>query len=123
MPLHASLTASRWAELSVVEQLANIGSEVDRTLRAHEAGRIDRRDHALARALELFDLTAADPRWCGPRRREVLRTREYFCAVLFSERGDPGDAAFLRKYFLEFATAARHATQRRIANPDHKWPG
>jgi hypothetical protein len=110
-PLHASLAAGRWAELSVVEQLANIGSEVDRTLRAHEAGRVDRRDHALARALELFDLTASDPRWRGPRRREVLRVREYFCSVLFSEPRDPSDVTFLRKYFLQFATAARQAPQ------------
>jgi hypothetical protein len=110
-PLHASLTSGRWAELSVVEQLANIGSEVDRTLRAYEAGRIDRRDHALARALELFDLTASDPRWRGPRRREVLRAREYFCHMLFSEHPDPGGAPFLRKYFLQFATAARQASE------------
>jgi hypothetical protein len=50
-PLHASLAAGRWTELSVVEQLANVGSEVERAIRAHDAGRIDRRDHALARAL------------------------------------------------------------------------
>jgi hypothetical protein len=106
-PLHTSLASGRWAELSVVEQLANIGSEVDRTFRAHEAGRIDRRDNALARALELFDLTASDPRWRGPRRREVLRAREYFCDTLFSDCPDPRDATFLRKYFLQFATAAR----------------
>lgn len=105
-PLHASLAAGRWAELSVVEQLANVGSEVERTLRAHDAGRLDRRDQALARALELFDLTAADPRWRGARRREVLRAREYFCGVLFSEPR-PGDAEFLRRYFLQFAIAAR----------------
>ncbi len=110
-PLHASLAAGRWAELSVVEQLANIGSEVDRTLRAHETGRIDRRDHALARALELFDLTASDPRWRGPCRREVLRAREYFCAMLFSEHPDPSDVTFLRKYFLQFAAAARQAPE------------
>ena len=110
-PLHASLAAGRWAELSLIEQLANVGSEVERTLRAHDAGRIDRRDHALARALELFDLTAVDPRWRGLRRREILRARECFCGALFAEPPDPADAAFLRKYFLQFATAARH-TQR-----------
>ncbi|MGH7670219.1 MAG: hypothetical protein ACRENQ_12080 [Gemmatimonadaceae bacterium] len=32
-----------------------------------------------ARALELFDLTAADPRWAGPRRRKIPRAREAFC--------------------------------------------
>jgi len=105
-PLHASL-AGRWTELSVVEQLANVGSEVERAIRAQDAGRIDRRDHALARALELFDLTASDPRWRGPRRREILRLRECFCGVLLSEHPDPDDATFLRKYFLQLATVAR----------------
>jgi hypothetical protein len=109
MALHASLASGRWAELSVVEQLANVGSEVERAIRAHDAGRIDRRDHALARALELFDLTASDPRWRGPRRREILRLRECFCSTLLSEQPDPSDATFLRKYFLQLATAARHA--------------
>ncbi len=108
-PLHALLAGGRWAELSLIEQLANVGSEVERTLLAHDAGRIDRRDHALARALELFDLTAVDPRWRGHRRREILRARECFCGVLFAERPDPVNAVFLRKYFLQFATAARHA--------------
>ncbi len=111
-PLHASLAAGRWAELSVVEQLANIGSEVDRTLRARDAGRVDRRDQALARALELFDLTAADARWRGSRRREILRAREYFCRVLLSDPHDTEDAAFLRRYFLQFATAARRTLPR-----------
>lgn len=109
-PLHTSLAAGRWADLSVVEQLANVGSEVERTLRAHTAGRIDRRDHALARALELFDLSASDPRWRGPRRREILRARECFLGILFSEQPDPDGAAFLQKYFLQFALAARRNT-------------
>ncbi|HSY83526.1 MAG TPA: hypothetical protein VK807_17325 [Gemmatimonadaceae bacterium] len=64
-PRHASLAAGSRAELSLIGQLANVGSEVERALRAHDAGRIDRRDHALVRALALFDLTAVDPRWRG----------------------------------------------------------
>jgi len=107
-PLHAGLTPDRWHQLDIVEQLANVGSEVDRAIRAHEAGRTDRRDHAIARALELFDLTATDPRWHGPRRREVLRGREYFCRLFFdAETIEPDAGAFLRTYFLQFAVAAR----------------
>jgi hypothetical protein len=106
-PLHASLATGRWAELSIVEQLANVGSEVERAICANEAGRIGRRDTAFARALELFDLTASDPRWHGPRRREILRLRECFCDTLLSEHLAPTDATFLRKYFLQLATAAR----------------
>lgn len=90
-----------------MEQLGNVGSDVERALRAHHQGRTERFEHALARALELFDLTANDPRWRGHRRREVLRAREQFCRVFFDETVEAGLAEYLSKYFLQFAAAAR----------------
>ena len=96
----------------MVEQLANIGSEVDRAIRAHEAGRADRRDAAVNRGLELFDLTAADDRWRGAARREVLRAREEFCALFWRDSAMPGAARSLSRYFLHFAVAARRALAR-----------
>ena len=99
--------ADRWQQLPIVHQLAHIGSEVERAIRAHEAGKESRFDAALARALELFDLTASDPRWNLARRREVLRAREEFCRLFFSEDVPPGSAEGLSRYFLAFATAAR----------------
>jgi len=65
--LHKRAAAGAWARLELVEQLGNVGTEVDRTTKAHEAGRRRRFESALERALELFDLTAADPRWHGHR--------------------------------------------------------
>ena len=109
---HADLAAGRWQSLTLVEQLANVGSEVDRAIRAHEAGRTDRRDAAVDRGLELFDLTAADQRWRGPRRREVLRAREEFCALFWAEHDQPNAAASLSRYFLHFAAAARRTSGR-----------
>ena len=73
----------RWERFSLVEQLAHVGSEVERTMRAHSVGNTERFNNALGRALSLFDLTAADPRWAGHRRREVLRAREDFCRLFF----------------------------------------
>jgi hypothetical protein len=55
-----TLASGRWRTLTILEQMGNIGSEVERAIRAHDAGRLDRFEHALERALELFDLTAAD---------------------------------------------------------------
>jgi hypothetical protein len=89
-----------------MEQLANVGSDVDRAIRAHAVGNIARFDHALERALELFDLTAADARWRGHRRREILRAREEFCRLFFSATAPAGSAAGLQKYFLYAAVAA-----------------
>lgn len=90
-----------------MEQLAHVGSEVDRTIRAHTAEKTGRFDSALARALELFDLTAADVRWRGPRLREILRAREEFCRLFYDEHVSSGSARGLQRYFLAFAVAAR----------------
>ena len=106
-PAHPSLAAGRWQTLSLMEQLGNVGSEVDRAIRAHALGRHDRLERALDRALELFDLTATDPRWKLHQRREILRAREQFCRVFYDETAEPDLAAYLTKYFLQFAVAAR----------------
>ena len=74
--LPKSAAAGEWARLELVEQLGNVASEVERAIRAREAGRKDRFESALERALELFDLTAADPRWRGRRCQEILQARE-----------------------------------------------
>ena len=103
--------ARRWNTLALVDQLAHVGSEVDRTIRAHAAGNRTRFDGALSRALELFDLTAADDRWRGARRREILRARSEFCRLFFDDSVSPDSAAGLSRYFLYFAIAARrHAS-------------
>lgn len=106
MAIHTTLAEGRWRTLTLVEQLANVGSEVERAIRAHEAGKEERFDRALDRALELFDLTAADDRWKGHRRREILRAREEFCRLFFGD-SPTGSAHGLRDYFLYFAIAAR----------------
>jgi len=110
MTTHVDLAGGRWATLSLAAQLANVGSEVDRAIAAWAGGgaqRSDRFERALARALELFDLTARDSRWSGHRRREILRAREEFCRLFFDD-GVPASAVpSLRKYFLQFALLAR----------------
>jgi len=60
---HPELAGGRWFTLSIAEQLANVGSEYERALRAKEQGEGERLKHALARMLELMDLTIADSRW------------------------------------------------------------
>jgi hypothetical protein len=115
LPIHSS-AALRWDSFSLMEQLAHVGSEVERAIRAHETRNAARFNGALARALELFDLTAADERWRGPRRREILRAREEFCRLFFDPDVSAGSAAGLRRYFLAFAVAARRPDQPPPAN-------
>ena len=107
MAIHDELAAGRWRTLSLAEQLGNVGSEVDRSIRAWEAGKTERFEKALERALELFDLTAQDDRWRGPRRREILHAREEFCRLFFDADPPADSARGLREYFLRFAILAR----------------
>lgn len=105
-PSHVALAAGRWHTMTLAEQLGNVGSEVGRAVRAKAQGNEGRMIAALDRALELFDLTAADPRLLG-RRREVLRAREVVCDFLIGDNQFGSTAQSLDGYFLAFATAAR----------------
>ena len=92
--------------MTLLEQLANIGSEVGRAARAKASDRDERLGQALDRALELFDLTLADARWTG-RRRELCRARELVCDYLVGDNERGSTPELLDRYFLQFAMAAR----------------
>jgi hypothetical protein len=103
---HRDLAAGRWREMTLLEQLGNIGSEVARASTAKAAANETRFAGALDRALDLFDLTLADPRWTG-RRREIARAREITCDFLVGENEHASSAESLDAYFLAFAAAAQ----------------
>ncbi|TSC79261.1 MAG: Uncharacterized protein G01um101429_496, partial [Parcubacteria group bacterium Gr01-1014_29] len=95
----------RWFQLSLMEQLGNIGSEVGRAARAEDKD-TQRFDNAVERALDLFDLTLEDKRWRG-RLREINRAREVFCDAVYGGKEYGSSLADLDKYFMQFAFAAR----------------
>jgi len=100
------MSLERWRALSIEEQLGNIGSEVSR------AGHWQRKDQktfwgAVDRALELFDLTLADPRWHGAKKREIARAREVFCDAVYGGREYGTTFENLLPYFDQFALVAR----------------
>jgi len=102
--MHRSLAAGRWFELSLVEQLANVGSEIERTISWR--GRNEKNSTtAFDRGLELLDLTITDPRH-RRRLRELARLREaladYF---VFDNRYGSTDESWHR-YFHAFTYAA-----------------
>ena len=105
---HRDLAAGRWWELSLAEQLGNIGSEISR------ASRWTGRNEALARgalerALELFDLTLDDPRHrqSVARLREIARAREVVADFFAGPNEYQTTAAGLQKYFDAYALAVR----------------
>jgi hypothetical protein len=102
---HRELAAGRWARLSLAEQLANVGSEVGRMVRWQ--GHDERLMHgAFERALELLDLTLADPRWRN-RLREIARARELLCDAAAGGGEYGSTLEDLDRYFLPFGLLAR----------------
>jgi hypothetical protein len=93
--------------MSLPEQLGNVGSDVGRAMRARAAADASRFTPALERALDLMDLTLADPRWSGPRRREVARAREVVCDYLVGDNVYGSTDASLDGWFMAYALAAR----------------
>lgn len=102
---HQTFASGRWYQLSLLEQLGNIGSEVSRALRWKER---DTRLFfgAIERALELFDLTLDDSRWKG-RRWEIARAREVFLDAVSGGKEYKSSLEDLVRYFDQFAYAAR----------------
>ena len=104
MTSHLELAKESWFKLSLIEQMANIGSEVSRALKAQNNQ--TRFWGAVCRALDLFYLTVEDPRWKG-RRKEILRARELFSAAALGSDEYKTSLEDLDKYFHYFALLAR----------------
>ncbi len=103
--LHKELASGKWFQLSLAEQLANVGSEVSR---ARNWQGKDKKlfKSAVVRALELFDLMLEDSRWHG-RLREIARVREVFCDALFGGKRYRSSLKALERYFLPFMFLSR----------------
>lgn len=105
---HKSLASGHWFELSLAEQMGNIGSEIGRAVKRKQRGESTEADKAVERALELFDLTMSDSRWLKTRRlREIARAREVACDLFFGDNIYGSTFESLEKYFYQFAVAAR----------------
>jgi hypothetical protein len=102
------INRQRWAELNILEQMGNIGSEVGRSIRAKQAGEQEAFNGALERALDLFDATTEElVANKSPRAREVLRARDQYLELFYGGKDSFKDAPKLENYFMEYAIAAR----------------
>ena len=105
MTTHKELAAGRWFELSLVEQLANVGSDVIRTIKWKNKENSDYSKNAFERALELLDLTVKDPK--NKRRlKELLRAREALVDYFIFDNKYSSTDELWEKYFYHFNYAA-----------------
>ncbi|HLC70098.1 MAG TPA: hypothetical protein VJH75_03585 [Patescibacteria group bacterium] len=107
MYLHKNLAQGRWFELSLCEQLGNVGSEVGRAANWEKRGDVIQRDKALERAVDLLDLTISDDRWRGGRLKELCRAREVLKDTFWGDRTYGSTPEQEEKYYFHYALAAR----------------
>jgi len=112
----------RWHQLSILERLGNIGSEIERVTQWRERGNSDHAERALYRSLELLDLMLDDPRWKGPRRKEIARVREIVCDFFVGDNAYGTTSEYLKKYFYDFALTARQRREKSMSASMDKHP-
>ena len=93
-------------ELSLVEQLAHVGSEVERALSWQGKGNLLYRDRAFERALELLTMTIGDVK-NRQRLKELTRVREALNDYFGFDNQYRSTPELWRKYFHAFNWAAR----------------
>ncbi len=109
MNLPAHIDEQRWSKMPLMEQMANIGSEIGRTYKWVARDKPAMAEGAYLRALDLIDATVKYGR-AGQASRacllnELLRARDLFTSSYFKK--DTVNLAFLDKYFGQFAKAVR----------------
>ena len=72
MIIHQDLTHGRWFEIPLIEQLSNVGCDLDRAVRWRDKGDLETSRKAFNRALELFNFTINDPK-NSPCQDELVR--------------------------------------------------
>ncbi|MBM3298020.1 MAG: hypothetical protein FJY83_10550 [Candidatus Aminicenantes bacterium] len=112
--VHSSLAGGRWQTFSLMEQLANVGSEVERALNWKERGNMEYSRLALERALELLGLTIDDPRHRS-RLKEMTRLREALLDFFLGNNEFRSTERSWRGYFYAYAIAAAAQKSRTAA--------
>ncbi|MBU1130561.1 hypothetical protein KJ840_00290 [Patescibacteria group bacterium] len=104
--IHKEMAAGRWFEFSLMEQLANVGSEIERTINWRNKGDMKYSNNAFERGLELLDLTIADKKNSG-RLKELTRLREVLVDYFFGDNQYSSSDRLWQKYFYYYNYAAR----------------
>ena len=96
---HKTLTIEKWNKLPFLEMMANVGSEVERTLSWLEKGNEEYSQQAFFRSLDLFDLTLNSDITFS-QKKETARCREVWADFIFGENEYKSDNELFRKYFM-----------------------
>ena len=99
---HKQLASGRWFKLTFFEQMANIGSEVERAISWREKNK-QYSIKAIERALELLELTISDIKNCSRARlKELMRLNEALIDYFYSDNQFSSSDKLWRNYFYIF---------------------
>jgi hypothetical protein len=101
---HQSLAGGRWNDFSLIEQMAHIGSEVERAINWRQKNKPEYSRMAFERGLELLELTIADPR-NRHRLKELTRLREALLDYFMGDNQFCSSEKSWKNYFYAFAYA------------------
>src|SRR4030043_2164554 len=100
------MTNERWQKLSFFEQMANVGSEVERAIVWRKKENPEYSHMAFDRALELLELTIDDAK--NKRKlRELFRLREVLIDYFYFSNSFNSSDKLWQNYFFSFNWAAR----------------
>lgn len=105
---HKDLAAGRWKQMNFCEQMANVGSEVERAFNWKLKNNSEYSQKALERALELLDLTIENV----PKKtylKELTRTKEVLLDFFFGDNYYNMNIDSFKKFFYYFGVSARKA--------------
>lgn len=109
--IHKDLASGRWFTFTLLEQMGNVGSDVERAIQWRNKGNVEYSQQACDRALELLDFTVADPK--NKRRlKELLLVRAIFADQFMGINEFGFTDEFWQQYFYDFAYAAAVARGR-----------
>ena len=103
---HKDLASGGWSRLSFLEQMANVGSEVNRALNWQKKGKIDFSQKAVARALELINLSLDSLKEFS-RIKECCRLREAIVDYFYGSNQFSSSEMLWRRYFDQFGYIVR----------------
>lgn len=103
--VHKELAAGRWREFTFDEQMANIGSEVERAIK-WRGRNADLSRRAFERGLELLWLAKGDPR-NSQRLKELTRLYEVMVDYFHGDNQYKSSDELWQKYFRPFNWVAR----------------
>lgn len=103
---HNELAQGRWKKMNFCEQMANVGSEVERALNWLDKNNPEYSQKALYRALELLDLTI-NSTVKKTYLKELTRIRETLLDFFNGDNIYNQDKNSIKKFFYYFGLSAR----------------